>query len=399
MGERGVAGLFTQEFYHRVRQALAKDGVFIQWLHLYENNAHIIASVERALMEVFSDYRIYLSGSTDVIFIVTPEGKVPDLRDDIFAVPEAREILAAYRFRNADDMDFLFLGDSTRMHPYFASFNSPANSDYFPFLENNAPRAFFLKQFYPLPGTLLIPVALYETLYGRQPPSMSADEMMMSVPSSDLLISATEARKLAAGLDEAGSDYSERLALLGIGKCAREPKEKLLYFNRIINVLKHMMPFWSAEESRQRMGETGKNPLCIGFAGRRTVLWHTFAPVASQWLAGRCRRHSPDGRAVTARQSQFHTGSVYGTICHGRTLPAAELGRGGAVSCPDVEHNSDHKACCYYAHSQCSGKSPPRKSSARRSQHELTSLLSAVGRTAPPARRLGCASCNCTGRS
>ena len=258
----GVAGLFTREFYHRVRQALAKDGIFIQWLHLYENNAHIIASVEHALMEVFSDYRIYLSGSTDVIFIVTLEGKVPDLRDDIFAVPEAREILAAYRFRNADDMDFLFLGDSTRMHPYFASFNSPANSDYFPFLENNAPRAFFLKQFYPLSGTLLIPVALYETLYGRQPPSMSADEMMMSVPSSDLLKNATEARKLASGLDEAGSDYSERLALLGIGECAREPKEKLLYFNRIINVLKHMMPFWSAEEVGRGWAKLEKIP-CV----------------------------------------------------------------------------------------------------------------------------------------
>ena len=59
---------------------------------------------------------------------------------------------------------------------------------------------------------------------------MNADEMMMPVPSSNLLANATKARKLAAGLDEAGSDYSERLALLGIGKCAREPKEKTPVF-------------------------------------------------------------------------------------------------------------------------------------------------------------------------
>src|SRR6185437_8735000 len=34
----GVAGLFTTEFYSRIKQYLAPNGVFAQWLHLYEIN-------------------------------------------------------------------------------------------------------------------------------------------------------------------------------------------------------------------------------------------------------------------------------------------------------------------------------------------------------------------------
>src|SRR5581483_9178195 len=41
----GVSGLFTTEFYARVRRYLSDDGVFGQWLHLYELNDGLVLSV------------------------------------------------------------------------------------------------------------------------------------------------------------------------------------------------------------------------------------------------------------------------------------------------------------------------------------------------------------------
>src|SRR5688572_7850679 len=45
----GVSGLFTKEFYARVRQHLAQDGIFAQWLQLYEMNDELVRSVLAAL--------------------------------------------------------------------------------------------------------------------------------------------------------------------------------------------------------------------------------------------------------------------------------------------------------------------------------------------------------------
>ena len=165
----GVAGLFTVEFYQRVRKVLSEDGVFSQWLHLYETDPHVVASVTNALGAVFPDYRIYMAG-VDIIFIATLQEKVPDLSEGPFSVPAAQAILSQYRLRNKADMEFFFIGDRARMHPYFTLFQSPVNSDYFPFLENNAPRAFFLQNSHPLWDLFILPFYLRETLYGMPPP-------------------------------------------------------------------------------------------------------------------------------------------------------------------------------------------------------------------------------------
>src|SRR5688500_149298 len=49
----GVSGLFTTEFYERVKTYLADDGVFAQWLHLYEISDDLVLNVLAALHENF----------------------------------------------------------------------------------------------------------------------------------------------------------------------------------------------------------------------------------------------------------------------------------------------------------------------------------------------------------
>ena len=237
----GIAGLFTREFYRRARAALSPDGVFVQWMHLYESNPLIFASVAGALSAEFSDYRLYLSGVGDVIFVATAEGKAPALSDAIFADAKARAFLGKYRFRRAADAEFLFMGDRARMGPYFASFGAPANSDYFPFLENNAPRAFFKKGYYVLSDLPLLPVALRESLLGVSPP-----EGLALSPVSRLMRRASAARALAEGMSDAEGGFAMLTAALAKAECAGEERWKFL--EKTTGILIRLMPFWSAAE-------------------------------------------------------------------------------------------------------------------------------------------------------
>ena len=49
----GVSGLFTTEFYSRVRSYLIHDGVFGQWIHVYELDDALVLSVLAALHQNF----------------------------------------------------------------------------------------------------------------------------------------------------------------------------------------------------------------------------------------------------------------------------------------------------------------------------------------------------------
>ena len=55
----GVAGLFTTEFYGSVRTYLTPNGVFGQWLHLYEIDDGLVLSVVAALSKNFPSYSIF----------------------------------------------------------------------------------------------------------------------------------------------------------------------------------------------------------------------------------------------------------------------------------------------------------------------------------------------------
>jgi spermidine synthase len=54
----GVSSLFSTEFYRTVRRHLADDGIFAQWIQLYEFDDQLAASILKALTENFSDYVI-----------------------------------------------------------------------------------------------------------------------------------------------------------------------------------------------------------------------------------------------------------------------------------------------------------------------------------------------------
>ena len=160
----GIASLFTKEFYQQVRSSLAPEGIFVQWLPLHGSEARIVASVGQALAAVFGDFKVYLSANNNIIFIASPTQNLPEISDAIYSSEEARVYFSGYDFPAAQDVEALLLGSKRVLLPYFESFNAPVNSDYHPYLEDKAQRAFFGKTSYALSAVSQLPVPVWEIL-------------------------------------------------------------------------------------------------------------------------------------------------------------------------------------------------------------------------------------------
>jgi predicted membrane-bound spermidine synthase len=141
----GVAGLFSVEFYGQVRRYLRDDGLFLQWVHVYEMTPELIATIIAALGANFDDFEIWMPNHGDMI-VVAAKGKFPRLDAGAFTAPLLRAELARFNIRNLDDLLVHRVGGRAAMAPYYGSFGARANSDFAPVLDLNAARARFLRE-------------------------------------------------------------------------------------------------------------------------------------------------------------------------------------------------------------------------------------------------------------
>jgi spermidine synthase len=160
----GVASLFTSEFYERAAQVLKPDGVFAQWIQLYELDPEDLRMILREVQVQFPNLSVWVS-SGDLIIIATRQPQHLNLprwvrlaADDprvaeelrhYFKVPGPEGILAYYVMGSEQARKF--------------SANAGHNSDDLPLLEFHAPRQLFRE-------TRLLNVALlYESKDGLIP--------------------------------------------------------------------------------------------------------------------------------------------------------------------------------------------------------------------------------------
>ncbi|MNU96883.1 Spermidine synthase [compost metagenome] len=139
----GTASLFGEEFYTFVPKHLADDGIFVQWLQLYEITPELVTSVLRSMLSQFSDVHVYLANGSDLILVASPKRKVPDLKNGLFD----NSVLAAELFRvgvrDISDLQSTFVMNDAALRAYVPLYPSPRNSDFFPFLKLRAPTARF----------------------------------------------------------------------------------------------------------------------------------------------------------------------------------------------------------------------------------------------------------------
>jgi spermidine synthase len=140
----GVSGLFTREFYARVRGQLSPRGIFGQWLHLYELSDGLATSVLAAIDAEFPFYEVFFTSESDLLIVASnarlrqPQWAIanyPGIAHDLRrVVPLANESFEALR-----------LGGRDVLHPMLLARGEP-NSDYFPVLDLGADRMRFMRE-------------------------------------------------------------------------------------------------------------------------------------------------------------------------------------------------------------------------------------------------------------
>jgi len=142
----GVSSLFTREFYRSVKPHLNQDGIFVQWLQIYEFNLDLMISVLKALSSEFPYYSIYFADRGNLILVAGLESPIKMPSSHVFDAAEMAMQLSRIFMNNLQDFEFRFLGDQNLFNPFIRHFFIPANSDYYPFLDLNAPKSRFLSQ-------------------------------------------------------------------------------------------------------------------------------------------------------------------------------------------------------------------------------------------------------------
>jgi predicted membrane-bound spermidine synthase len=175
----GVASLFSTEFYRTVRRHLADEGLFVQWIQLYEFDNQLAASILKALSENFADYVIYTTDGSNILLIAKNNGDLPD--PDWSAVFESgmEPHLVRLNVRTDSDMSIRKIIDRDTLVPYLKRSLTPVNSDYYPYVDLNAGQARFKKTQSTIFGAWMMPpLPLFEML-SKQPYDY---EQLTSVP-------------------------------------------------------------------------------------------------------------------------------------------------------------------------------------------------------------------------
>ncbi|MBC8006954.1 MAG: spermidine synthase [Prolixibacteraceae bacterium] len=152
----GISSLFTEEFYRHVSGHLNDGGLLVQWMQLYEIDFVSVASVMKALSPWFQDYAIYIADRDNILIIASKNANLGGPQERAFSLPGLREDLRRMGVLSSDDVRARRVAGKALLDPFFGRSLAPVNSDYFPFIDNRAARARFMKQIAAEPVLLLI---------------------------------------------------------------------------------------------------------------------------------------------------------------------------------------------------------------------------------------------------
>ncbi len=141
----GVSGLFTREFYERAAEYLSDDGVFGQWIHLYELNDELMLTVIAALHETFPSYEIHHVSRGDMLIIASRADSLPDPDWSVVRQPGIADDLSPFRELTPAMLDRTWAIGREELEPLFI-LGRQANSDFHPLLDLGAERARFSRE-------------------------------------------------------------------------------------------------------------------------------------------------------------------------------------------------------------------------------------------------------------
>ncbi len=203
----GVAGLFTTEFYARIKRYLAPGGVFAQWMHLYEMNDSLVLTMLAAVQENFSAYDIYLTDDTDIVVIATTAPSVPSPDWRVAEWPMVAEDLRSVTSLRPGSLAALHLADSRTLSPLVATVRP--NSDFAPALDLGAEKTRYLLT--DATGFEKLNASSFDitaALSGRSMPLASDGEVLANVPRLEMRARSARLRLLPSDTTAADTSYT-----------------------------------------------------------------------------------------------------------------------------------------------------------------------------------------------
>lgn len=140
----GIGGVFSREFYELASSRLVEGGVMAQWFHVYEMHDGILELVLRTFGSVFPFVEVWEAADTDIILLgsMRPWPSTAAHYATSFTRAAVREDLAAIGLRTPES---LFARQvASQATAYAIPGDGAIQSDGFPVLEYEAPKAFYL---------------------------------------------------------------------------------------------------------------------------------------------------------------------------------------------------------------------------------------------------------------
>lgn len=256
----GVATLFSTEFYQHVVKYLAKDGVFVQWLHLYETDMETVASVLKALGSHFNHYVIYSSNTVDMLIVASQSGESLSIKHDLFKSYSDPELLARVGFSDLDDIRFHFMASKRVLAPFFEGVAVAPHSDFYPVIDNRAARARFLESnFVELSGLYKTPFSLEDLWPGNEPERDNTRHVLFSgsehfEPNQQAQIArqlyAFFASKAEMSADMPEAVYASSAIVLG-ERCMSDAVDDHFMAKSLIKSYEYIFPYWSPAQQEE----------------------------------------------------------------------------------------------------------------------------------------------------
>ncbi len=142
----GVASLFTDEFYRRIRTHLNRDGLLVQWFQLYEVDTSLVASVLAALGNNFAHYAVFAPSDHDLLIVASENALALPLTAKAFEHPGLAREFFHMHVLSEGDLDARYVGDRKTLEPLFLTYGMRPNSDYYPVLDLHAARYRFTER-------------------------------------------------------------------------------------------------------------------------------------------------------------------------------------------------------------------------------------------------------------
>src|SRR4030095_1320905 len=141
----GVANLFTQEFFEMGRERLSEQGVFVQWLQIYQLSTESLRSVLATYQRVFPHVLVFRVGGAskgkDLILVGSNQPLSLDLLAQRLTDERIAKELSRVNLKSEADVRGWFVCDETKLGP--AVKGAQINTDDNMHIETTVPREAF----------------------------------------------------------------------------------------------------------------------------------------------------------------------------------------------------------------------------------------------------------------